>query len=291
MPVEIGHSRVLLVDTPGFDDTVRTDSEILTEIAKVLAIQCKLGVQLKGIVYLHRITDIRYSGASIKTFEICKKITGADALGNVVLATTRWHEVDQETGSSREQELREQFWAYMLGHGSRMSRFYGDRGSAVGILSQLLSSEPVVLELQRELVEDGKTLDQTTAGAFVEDHLDRLKERDVEDIANLDSLEESVANNRTMKKRNQKDREAKQAHVEAIHREKEQLRCPVNQEINQRIKKKSLTRRAFGFLPMAINLLAEIAGISLDFFPLLEVWCGDEGTGLDLDPLGGLLEI
>lgn len=75
VPAEVGHSKVLLMDTPGFDDPLRTDAEILNEIADVLAAQHKLGVKLKGVIYLHRITDIRYTGASIKTFEICKRIS------------------------------------------------------------------------------------------------------------------------------------------------------------------------------------------------------------------------
>jgi hypothetical protein len=46
-----------------------------------------------------------------------------------------------------------------------MSRFHGDRSSAVGLVSQLICKDTVVLEIQRELVDYGKQLDQTTAGA------------------------------------------------------------------------------------------------------------------------------
>jgi hypothetical protein len=44
VPASIGKSKVLLIDTPGFDDTMRTDSEILTEIARILPAQYELGV-------------------------------------------------------------------------------------------------------------------------------------------------------------------------------------------------------------------------------------------------------
>jgi predicted GTPase len=76
VPVSIGHSKLLLIDTPGFDDSERTDTEILTEIARILSAQYELGVQLKGVIYIHRITDIRYARSSVKTFEIFKKICG-----------------------------------------------------------------------------------------------------------------------------------------------------------------------------------------------------------------------
>ncbi|PSN60871.1 P-loop containing nucleoside triphosphate hydrolase protein [Corynespora cassiicola Philippines] len=293
VPAEVGHSKVLLVDTPGFDDPVRTDSEILNEIADVLATQYKLGVKLKGIVYLHRITDIRYTGASIKTFEICKMITGVDALKNVILATTRWDDLDDAVGSDREHQLRENFWAYMLGHGSKMSRFYGDRGSAVSLLSQLLSSEPVVLELQRELVQEGKTLDQTTAGSFVEHNLDQLKARYEKQMADLEHLKQELrANDWKMKKQIQRDWEAEQTRLAAVRKEKEQLQRPVDQEIEQQIKqKKSRTRKVLGFLPQAIGILAGLAGIPTGLLPLLLSWFQDTNSEFDPSSFSDLLAL
>ncbi|KAF3039397.1 gTPase, IMAP member 8 [Didymella heteroderae] len=111
VPVSIGGSTALLIDTPGFDDTTRTDSEILTEIARILSAQYALGVQLKGIIYIHRITDVRFNRSSVKTFEIFKKICGHEALKNVLLVTSRWHEIDEATGADRERQLKEKFWA------------------------------------------------------------------------------------------------------------------------------------------------------------------------------------
>ena len=103
VPVEIGKSKVLLIDTPGFDDSARTDSIILTEISRLLSIQYKLGVCLKGVIYLHRITDIRYTGNSIRTLEIFQKICGETALKNVLLILSRWNKVDGALGAAREQ--------------------------------------------------------------------------------------------------------------------------------------------------------------------------------------------
>ncbi len=60
----------MLVDTPGFDDSGRTDSEILTDISRLLAAQYEAGVSLKGVIYLHRITDVRYQGSSLKALNI-----------------------------------------------------------------------------------------------------------------------------------------------------------------------------------------------------------------------------
>lgn len=102
-----------------------TDSQILEEISRILAAQYELGISLKGVIYLHRITDIRYAGSSVKTLEIFKKICGEMALKNVILVSTRWNEIDEATGAVREQQLRDDFWAYMLGHGDFGALLWG----------------------------------------------------------------------------------------------------------------------------------------------------------------------
>ncbi|KAL4246895.1 P-loop containing nucleoside triphosphate hydrolase [Abortiporus biennis] len=44
---------VVLLDTPGFDDTVLSDFDVLTKIASYLAESLQQGVNLSGIMYLH----------------------------------------------------------------------------------------------------------------------------------------------------------------------------------------------------------------------------------------------
>ncbi|KAF5013317.1 hypothetical protein FDECE_667 [Fusarium decemcellulare] len=206
IPVEIGNPKLLLIDTPGLDDTERTDADILNEIARVLAAQYALGFELKGVIYVHRITDIRYSGSNVKTFEIFKRICGEDALTNVLLITSRWSEVDEATGASRERQLRETFWAYMLGRGSCMSRFHGDRSSAVGLASQLLMKEPVVLRLQHEMIDEGKDLNETTVGSFVDQNLEKRRDQALQDIKKLEKLRNEMnGSNRAMKRRVEAD--------------------------------------------------------------------------------------
>ena len=93
----------MLIDTPGFDDSGRIESEILTEISRLLSAQYEAGVSFKGVIYLHRGTDIRYAGSSVKTLEIFKKICGKVALKNVLLISTRWNKVNEALGANREQ--------------------------------------------------------------------------------------------------------------------------------------------------------------------------------------------
>jgi flagellar biosynthesis GTPase FlhF len=269
-----------LIDTPGFDDTTRTDAEILTEIAQVLAAQYQLGVQLKGIIYIHRITDIRYSRSSVKTFEIFKKVCGDTALKNVLLITSRWNEVKQSTGADRERQLKEKFWAYMLARGSNMSRFHGDRDSAISLISQLLCKDDVVLELQKELVDQGKRLDETVAGSYVSDTLDKLKEKYEEELASLERLKRDLLENeQSMKRQIQKDWEAEQARLRQVREEKQALQRPIGSEVRQQIQtKKSGLSKVLPFLPMALGILGSFVGIPPEFTAVLTSWFGDLGN-------------
>jgi hypothetical protein len=51
--------KIFLVNTPGFDNTYRSDTDILREIADWLAQAHQFRVRFTGIIYLHRIIDVR----------------------------------------------------------------------------------------------------------------------------------------------------------------------------------------------------------------------------------------
>jgi predicted GTPase len=103
---------VCLIDTPGFDDTSRQDTEILREIAAWVTMAYKQRVQLRGILYLHRITDCRMQGAAMRNLFMFKKLCGRNALKNVILATTMWDYDQPPKGEEREEELKSthEFW-------------------------------------------------------------------------------------------------------------------------------------------------------------------------------------
>lgn len=191
VPLEIGGTKTIFIDTPGFDDTKRTDAEILAEVTTILTLQHEIGILLKGIIYIHRITDQRFGGSAVKTLEIFQRLCGKDALKNIVLVTSRWNDVDPQIGAGRERELREKFWSFMLRSGSKMSRFHGDRDSAVGLVSQLLSQDSIVLEIQRE-ISSGRTLDQTSAGVYVTNDIEKLKAQHRQEIESLDTLQSQL---------------------------------------------------------------------------------------------------
>ncbi|KXN84716.1 hypothetical protein AN958_12143 [Leucoagaricus sp. SymC.cos] len=97
--------RVVLVDTPGFDDTTRTDMEILAMISDWLAKTYKSDVKLTGLIYLHRITDNRMAGSPYKNLRMFGNLCGDDATTRVILVSTMWERVDPAVGAKREGQL------------------------------------------------------------------------------------------------------------------------------------------------------------------------------------------
>lgn len=105
--------------------------------------------------------------SSIRQLELFRKICGDESLGHVLLVTTGWAN-GPVNGSfaQRERELRTEYWAPMTKEGAKTFRFYGTRGSATSIVSQLLGGEEIVLALQREICDQNLKLNETSAGSF-----------------------------------------------------------------------------------------------------------------------------
>jgi septin family protein len=286
VPVEIGRTKVLLIDTPGFDDSKRSDVDILTEISRLLASQYKLGVSLKGIIYLHRITDNRYQGSSVKTLDIFKEICGEHALRNVILASTRWDKVEESEGAARESQLRQKFWSYMLDNGSKMTRYYGDRDSAHAMISQLLGSGNIVLNIQRQLVDEGKTLDETGAGALVNGNIAESIKKSNAEIALLQrKLRES---NDAMRRKLEEDKLREEDFIRQRRKDEVSLQANVGQDVQDEMnvemgkrKKKSKTMGIIlPMLPAALSVLGLFMGIPTGVTGMFSSWIlGDQATG------------
>ncbi|KAF1960062.1 hypothetical protein CC80DRAFT_465621 [Byssothecium circinans] len=173
-----GNGKIYLVDTPGFDDSMRTDSEILREVAAWLNQAYKSQIKLSGIIYLHRITDVRIPGSGTKNLRMFKRLCGDDGLKSVVLATTMWENTSEEEGARRESELVTNpiFWKPMIEQGSRLFRQNAGRASGDKIMQYLIRRKrPVTLTLQHEMAQ-GLELGQTGAGAEVVQAVEKEKE-------------------------------------------------------------------------------------------------------------------
>ncbi|KAF9467103.1 hypothetical protein BDZ94DRAFT_1280464 [Collybia nuda] len=154
---------IVLVDTPGFNDTNMSDTQVLSMIAKWLETTYKRKVQLSGIIYLHRISDNRMSGSPLKNLNMFGRLCGDGAIEHVILVTTMWDRVKEEVGVPRESELKKKYWHQMIQLGSTTQRFRKTPESAWDIIDSL-EKKGVALLLQEEMVNLKLLLSETEAG-------------------------------------------------------------------------------------------------------------------------------
>lgn len=183
-----------LIDTPGFDDTNRSDTEILKEIAAFLAKLYREGTYVTGIIYMHRITDVRMQGSAIKNLEVFRRLCGEQCFPQVALVSTMWQTLKgpegEKIGRDREAELKskKEFWGGLTARGSRTFRYYDDLETATPIIKWFLNMpNKLRLNIQEEMVDDGLSLDQTEAGEYLGKDFAKLKRRYEQEIKELAS--------------------------------------------------------------------------------------------------------
>ena len=123
-------------------------------------------IKLAGVLYFHRISDVRMSGTPVKNFKMFRKLCGESALRNVVIVTNMWGGVDHQVGERREAELKgkDKFFKPVLEKHAQMTRHEDTIESAQRILRLVLHNHPLPLRIQVELVDEGKELHETSAG-------------------------------------------------------------------------------------------------------------------------------
>ncbi|KAI0955752.1 hypothetical protein AcV7_006331 [Taiwanofungus camphoratus] len=198
---------VTLIDTPGFDDTTRSDTDILKDIAVFLSTTsapvtrhscARLTIyfpsklyfsyenkrKISGVIYMHRISDFRMTGISRRNFSMFKKLCGDETLKNVAIVTNMWGEVSEERGLARERELvtDDILFKRVLEKGAQMMRHNNTYQSALVILEQLINNHPKALRIQRELVDENKDISQTAAGEELGRELAELAKKHREEL-------------------------------------------------------------------------------------------------------------
>lgn len=110
-------------------------------------------------------------GSAVLNLKMFKKLCGDDCLPNVILATSMWSNDPQIRAEQerRETEIttKSEFWGSLLRKGARSMRYGGEYQSAISIVSRLEHRPQVILDIQRQIVDDRKTLDQTPAGRLL----------------------------------------------------------------------------------------------------------------------------
>ncbi|KAI6156271.1 hypothetical protein EDD17DRAFT_1055290 [Pisolithus thermaeus] len=139
---EVEGSSVVLVDTPGFNGTNKSDREVLKLISDWLNAEYKtLRPTLSAIFYFHRISDNRMAGTPLRNLRAFEKLCGKNAMSKIILVTTMWDEVDADVGAERLKELKDSYWKVMISQGSTTFECEDARGSPIKLLRQIVQQK------------------------------------------------------------------------------------------------------------------------------------------------------
>ncbi|KAF8065328.1 P-loop containing nucleoside triphosphate hydrolase protein [Lyophyllum atratum] len=165
--------RIVVVDTPGFDNTYIEDHEILSRLADWLAQSHAAKLKLAGVIYFHRINDNRMARTARQNLGVFGALCGQTASKKIILTTTMWNDVSKEEGERTEAQMRDEFWKEMLALGSRMFRLQDVDYSAKEIVEFILGSDILDVEplhIQRQMVDDRTEFKDTDAALLLSSH-------------------------------------------------------------------------------------------------------------------------
>ena len=102
---------------------------------------------MSGVIYMHRISDLRMGGVHRRNFGMFRKLCGEETLRNVLLVTTMWGLVDPVVGEKREKQLMTDpaLFKPVIDKGARMIRHDNTLPSAQAILELLIPMKPQAL--------------------------------------------------------------------------------------------------------------------------------------------------
>jgi predicted GTPase len=178
----LDNRQVILIDTPGFDDTNRNDVEILADIAKWMSKEGFLKDQqtLDGFIFLHPIHEVDQlqGGLEKKRTRLIQKILGKDAYKRVVIATTMWDTVNERYHDKIEQDLGLRavngVWNEFCRGGAIVTRHYNSEESAHSIIRSIVERSKKAdndeILLQKEIATS--RFAETSVGRELRDHLE-----------------------------------------------------------------------------------------------------------------------
>ncbi|PGG96668.1 hypothetical protein GX51_07708 [Blastomyces parvus] len=182
-------TRVILVDTPGFNKSSRSDISTLSSIANFLCFLYSNNIKLAGIVYLHDITARRMDSPALHNLHMLKRLCGAGGLSHAIMTTNKWGNLPTfDEGASREKQLRDRYWSSILSHGGIMMRHDGSKRSAQEIIKTcLLRSQHSIqpLDIQREMAVHGQQLGDTAVGRELYAEIREERQRYASELAAL----------------------------------------------------------------------------------------------------------
>jgi len=144
-----------------------------------------------------------------------RELCGDTSLKNVVFVTNMWGTVPLDVGEAREMELSSNFFKPALDKGARMARHQNTDRSAHDIVRMIMGNRPVVLQIQRELVDERKDIIDTAAGEAINEELNRQSRRHQDEL--------KAAKDQMMQALKEKDEQVRQEMEEETRRLQDQI--------------------------------------------------------------------
>lgn len=228
----------MLIDTPGFDDTERSDADVLSEIATWLSESYHHGMLLNGIIMLQPVDGNRVYGSELRRTRLFRQICGPDAFNHVVIGTTMWSKLkNRSEGVERVRQRKESkdFWASLVDHGAELVEHQDTSESAINLIRKLVNKSKVTLQLQEELAEQGGHVFDTSAGQQLFQDLGQSSARENE---KLKQIHEEM---KLMRASNEKMREVNEQYMREISELKDKISTLQQQRNKLETKKVSHT--------------------------------------------------
>lgn len=168
---------VVLLDTPGFDNADIPDIEVLARLVEYLKDLSREDNYLAGIIYLHRITDVRMTHSAAANIQLLGALCGEHFLPKVTLVTSMWDSIRPDLGADRERELANGYWSDFLENGAVYERYDGTPDAARRIIARYLGdggSSVVRPSIAQQVIDEERLLQDSDAGRLA---LETLREK------------------------------------------------------------------------------------------------------------------
>ncbi|KAI6148898.1 hypothetical protein BKA82DRAFT_326824 [Pisolithus tinctorius] len=184
----VEQSNVVLVDTPGFDGTMKSNLKVLDMISDWLNKEYQTGATLSALLYFHRISDNRMAGLPLGTLRVFRKLYGENSMQDVTLVTTMWDEVEDDVGQQRLAELKESYWKMMISQGAMSFEHMNTQASAMQLLVSIVHRKRVQegVLLQQEILDLKLELREIATGLALCSHLEDLARRRMEALRRIE---------------------------------------------------------------------------------------------------------
>ena len=165
-------------------------------------------------------------GISRRNFNMFRKLCGDETLKNVLIVTTMWGAVDPGIGEAREKELmtNELLFKPVLDKGASMLRHDNTPGRAQDIVRNVMRNHPQPLCIQRELVEEGKSITETAAGEALGRELAELAKKHRQELEQVQKEMREALEQRDFETKKELEEYQKKVEAEAARAETDMSR-------------------------------------------------------------------